>query len=117
MLAYVIASNLNKLRHLSLIRQKMLFAYQSKLCEFYIYLGDEIGVVKFIVIANEICKNLRGKSLKFKQTLPQKFKQSLKNPKNSANRPQAHHKKFQWIATNLHACALQILAMTNSLSY
>ena len=54
---------------------------------------------------------------KFKQTLSQKFKQSLKNPKNSANRPQAHHKKFQWIATNLHAYALQILAMTNSLSY
>ena len=53
----------------------MLFAYQSKPCEFYIYLGDEISVVEFIVIANEICKNLRGKSLKFKQTLPQKFKQ------------------------------------------
>lgn len=53
----------------------MLLAYQSKLYEFYIYLGDEISVVEFIVIANEICKNLRGKSLKFKQTLPQKFKQ------------------------------------------
>ena len=38
MLAYAIASNLNKLRHLSLIRQKMLLAYQSKPCEFYIYL-------------------------------------------------------------------------------
>ena len=55
---------------------------------------------------------------KFKQTLSQKFKQSLKNPKNSANRPQAHHKNFQWIAKNLHAHALQILAMTKSvLSY
>lgn len=53
----------------------MLLAYQSKLCEFYIYLGDEIGVVKFIVIVSKFYKNLRGKSLKFKQTLPQKFKQ------------------------------------------
>lgn len=69
MLAYVIASNLNKLRHLSIYATKMLFAYQSKPCEFYIYLGDEISVVEFIIIANEICKNLRGKSLKFKQTL------------------------------------------------
>ena len=40
---------------------------------------------------------------------------ALKTLKNSANRPQAHHKKFQWIATNLHAHALQILAMTSSL--
>ena len=38
MLAYVIASNLNKLRRLPLYAKKMLFAYQSKPCEFYIYL-------------------------------------------------------------------------------
>ena len=69
-----------------------------------------------------LCPSLRASKAsvaihKFKQTLSQKFKQSLKKPKNSANRPQAHHKNFQWIATNLHAYALQILAMTSSLSY
>ena len=69
-----------------------------------------------------LCPSLRASKAsvaihKFKQTLSQKFKQSLKKPKNSANRPQAHHKNFQWIATNLHAYALQILAMTKSLSY
>ena len=62
----------------------MLFAYQSKPCEFYIYLGDEIGVVKFIVIVSKFYKNLRGKSLKFKQTLPQKFKQIPSKVLNSA---------------------------------
>ena len=69
-----------------------------------------------------LCPSLRASKAsvaihKFKQTLSQKFKQSLKKPKNSANRSQAHYKNFQWIATNLHAHALQILAMTNSLSY
>lgn len=86
MLAYVIASNLNKLRLAPFIhiRQKMLFTYQSKPCEFYIYLGDEIGVVKFIVIVSKFYKNLRGKSLTFKQALPQKFKQISSQALNSA---------------------------------
>ena len=52
-----------------------------------------------------LCPSLRASKAsvaihKFKQTLSQKFKQSLKNPKNSANRPQAHHKK---ISVDCHA--------------
>ena len=60
-----------------------------------------------------LCPSLRASKASVAiHKFSQKFKQILKTPKNSANHPQAHHKKIQWIATNLHAYALQILAMT-----
>ena len=65
------------------------------------------GEVRFL------CPSLRASKASVAiHKFSQKFKQILKTPKNSANHPQAHHKKIQWIATNLHAYALQILAMT-----
>ena len=73
-------------------------------------------------------KHLNGKCLSefsriYATSSKNSHKTSAKNPKkpkphskkfHHPPKPQIHHKKFQWIATNLHACALQILAMTNS---
>ena len=64
--------------------------------------------------APKIPAKLPPKTPKNPSHTPKNFT-TLKFNKIPPQNPQNHHKIFQWIATNLHACALQILAMMNSI--